>query len=194
MNPGISAVTPAQQLAQEYLSSSLPRRWNHVQGVAAAAASVSAHLPSTVRDTVVAAAWLHDIGYAPRARRSGFHPLDGAATAASAGFPDLVVALIAHHTGAAMEAQVRGISDLLAPYPPPPPGLLDLLTYADLTTSPDGIPTDGPSRIREILTRYRPDDPVHRAVTLSTPALLATVNRIQGTPHPGRRSGPEPAA
>jgi hypothetical protein len=34
-------------------------------------------------DDLVAAAWLHDIGYAPELAKTGFHPLDGSAALAA---------------------------------------------------------------------------------------------------------------
>lgn len=39
------------------------------------------------RDLLVAAAWLHDIGYAPELRDTGFHPLDGARHLEALGAP-----------------------------------------------------------------------------------------------------------
>jgi hypothetical protein len=54
----------AQRLAQALLQESLPRRWAHVQGVAARAHSLAAVLGADA-DLLEAAAWLHDIGYAP---------------------------------------------------------------------------------------------------------------------------------
>ncbi|ETB45481.1 phosphohydrolase, partial [Mycobacterium avium 10-5560] len=61
---------------------------------------------------LVAAAWLHDIGYAPSVRRTGFHPLDGAEFVRSAGFGKLVASLVAFHTGAHVEASERGLQGL----------------------------------------------------------------------------------
>jgi hypothetical protein len=53
-------------------------------------------------------AYLHDIGYAPRLVRTGFHPLDGAEWLASMGEIRLAN-LVAHHTGALHEAGERGL-------------------------------------------------------------------------------------
>jgi hypothetical protein len=50
------------------------RRWRHTQGVAARAREAAAVLPLADRDVLEAAAWLHDVGYAPALVRSGFHP------------------------------------------------------------------------------------------------------------------------
>src|ERR1700722_16654637 len=69
----------AEHLAQSLLQQSLPRRWAHVQGVAARARSLVPVLDADA-DLMEAAAWLHDIGYAPRPcrdgpARPGRHPL-----------------------------------------------------------------------------------------------------------------------
>ena len=57
----------AEQLARALLHEPLPRRWAHVQGVAAQARGLAPVL-GTDADLLQAAAWLHDIGYAPRPR------------------------------------------------------------------------------------------------------------------------------
>lgn len=158
----------------------LTRRLAHVQGVASRAAEVVAALAVPEAAEVVAAAWLHDVGYAPDVAVTGFHPVDGARLAAALGFSPLAVSLIAHHTGAAVEARERGLTDALSEFPVPPEELLDVVTFADLTTSPTGEPIDAADRIAEILGRYSADDPVHRAVTASAPSLLATVARVNG--------------
>ncbi|MGW0560049.1 HD domain-containing protein [Streptomyces sp. NPDC003016] len=67
----------AAELAESLLPP-LGNRWLHTQAVAARAVEASKALPESERDLLVAAAWLHDIGYAPGLRDTGFHPLDGA--------------------------------------------------------------------------------------------------------------------
>src|SRR5690349_15476819 len=52
------------QLARELLKEPLPRRWAHVQGVANRALGLASVLGADA-DLLEAAAWLHDIGYAP---------------------------------------------------------------------------------------------------------------------------------
>ena len=69
-----------------------------------AAARIAARLAPDRAGELVAAAWLHDIGYAPGLAVSGFHPADGARFVRSQGFPELVVSLVAFHTGAVIEA------------------------------------------------------------------------------------------
>ena len=62
----------AQQLARALLQEPLPRRWAHVQGVAARARSLAPVLGADA-DLLEAAAWLHDIGYAPGLAVTGLH-------------------------------------------------------------------------------------------------------------------------
>ena len=151
-----------------------PRRWCF-----GAAELIAAGLASADAEAVVAAAWLHDVDYAPSVRRStGFHPVDGAAFVRAEGFPAVVASLVAYHTAAVFEARERGLSDALAEFPEPPELLLDVLTCADMTTGPDGSRLRSEDRVSEILSRYPEDDPVHRAIERAAPTLLAAVARV----------------
>jgi putative nucleotidyltransferase with HDIG domain len=170
-------VLRARVIAEERLGSLAPR-WAHVRGVAAAAGLMAAGFATIDALAVVAAAWLHDVGYAPSVRSTSFHPVDGAAFVRAAGFPSVVVSLVAYHTGAAFEAQERGLSDALTEFAEPPELLLDVLTCADMTTGPDGSRVRAEDRVNEILSRYSEDDPVHRAIERSAPTLLAAVARV----------------
>jgi hypothetical protein len=129
-------------------------------------------------DCLVAAAWVHDVGYAPSVRGTGFHPLDGGRFLRDRGFPDLVASLVAFHSGAAIEAQVRGVEGLSA-FDAPAREVLDALTFCDLTTGPDGASVSAAARLDEVLQRYAPDDPVHQAIDLSRDGLLSAVGRVQ---------------
>lgn len=60
----MSLVHWAESTARNNLERALPRRWTHVQAVAALARQVSLDLDEDA-DTLVSAAWLHDVGYAP---------------------------------------------------------------------------------------------------------------------------------
>src|SRR3954453_21180358 len=62
----------AQLLARRHLAEALPRRWQHVQAVARAASEISKVVGDDDASVLVAAAWLHDIGYAPHIAASGF--------------------------------------------------------------------------------------------------------------------------
>ena len=107
---------------------------------------------------LVAAGWLHDIGYSPAVAETGFHPLDGARHLRHLGAPDILCRLVAHHTSALVEARLRGLDQVLLDEFPTPtsPQLLDALTYADLTTSPTGAQITVNDRLAEILHRYPP--------------------------------------
>jgi hypothetical protein len=155
-----------------------PGRLAHVRGVVTAAQQFGRHFDAETADCLVAAAWLHDIGYAPSVRRTGFHPLDGAAFVRSAGFGELVASLVAFHTGAHVEASERGLQGL-SEFSDPPSDVLDALTFCDLTTGPDGSPVSADDRLSDVLTRYAPEDPVHRAVDAGREELLAAVQRVR---------------
>ena len=172
------ALPPRAAALSERLLAPLGPRWRHVEGVARRAGTLSGLASTEDRVAVVAAAWLHDVGYAPTVAVTGLHPLDGARYLRNEGWPELVVCLVAHHTGAEVEAEERGLTQELAEFDRPPEPLLDLVTTADLTTSPDGDEVNAAQRLAEILRRYPPDDPVHRAVTRSTPSLLAAADRV----------------
>jgi putative nucleotidyltransferase with HDIG domain len=162
------------------LLSPLGNRWAHVQAVAAQGQKVALALPEADRETLVVACWLHDIGYAPDAKTTGFHPLDGARYLAEMGCDERIVSLVAYHSGAVYEAEERGLASALAGFAvPSDPVLLDALTYSDMTTGPAGQPMTFEGRIAEILSRYGPDDLVHRAITRSQFSLGDAVTRTE---------------
>src|SRR5271165_2123711 len=169
-------VNKARGAAQTRLVA-LPLRLAHIHGVAAAADSLRGHFDVAAGNCLVAAAWLHDIGYAPSLRLTGFHPVDGAIFARREGFDELVVSLVAFHSGAPAEARVRGISALSA-FSEPPQRVLDALTFCDLTTGTDGSAVAPHDRLEDVLQRYEPDDAVHRAVHSGRDDLLAAVERV----------------
>jgi predicted hydrolase (HD superfamily) len=167
-------VTNAKVLAKKMLAA-LPVRLAHVAGVARAAAT---QLAIVEIDELIAAAWLHDIGYARSIAFTGFHPLDGARYLQAVGYPDLVVSLVAFHSAATVEAEERGMLNELLEFALPPVDLLDALTFADMTTARDGSATSIDNRLIEVFERYRPGDAVFRAVTRSEPSLRDSVGRV----------------
>ena len=76
----------AQQLARALLQEPLPRRWAHVQGVAARARGLAPVLGADA-DLLEAAAWLHDIGYAPGLTVTGLHHSTAPGTCATPSTP-----------------------------------------------------------------------------------------------------------
>ena len=119
----------AEPLARALLQEPLPRRWAHSQGVAARARSLAPVLGADA-DLLEAAAWLHDIGYAPGLTLTGLHQLDGAQHLRDAQHADaLLCRLVAHHSCAIIEAGERGLADVLSlEFEPAPYALFSVLT------------------------------------------------------------------
>jgi putative nucleotidyltransferase with HDIG domain len=173
----------AWQVARSELAEPLPRRWAHSQGVARAAMEFAAQLGRD-GDLLVAAAILHDVGYAPRLAETGFHPLDGARFLRDAhSADDRLARLVANHTFALLEADERGLrAELESEFPIlDDPLFVDALTFCDMTTTPDGTRTPAPDRIAEIVNRYGPDTLVGRFIERATPEILAAVGRAEQT-------------
>ncbi len=105
-------IEDAAKLAETLLAEELPRRWRHVRSVARRARWVALNL--SLPDDLVTAAWLHDIGYASELVATGFHPLDGARYLKRLGVNGQVVSLVAYHSCAQIEAEVRGLGTELA--------------------------------------------------------------------------------
>jgi len=170
----------SEHLAQALLRDPLPRRWAHIQGVAARARSLAPVLGADA-DLLEAAAWLHDIGYAPDLVVTGLHPLDGARYLRDTHHADTMLCrLVAHHSCAILEADERGLADALSlEFEPAPDELSSVLTYCDMTTSPDGelVPVD--RRLAEIQQRYGPGHLVSRTMQRATPMIQRAVEQAQ---------------
>jgi hypothetical protein len=169
----------AEVLARNLLAGSLPRRWAHSQGVATTARTL-APLLRGAEDVVTAAAWLHDVGYAPGLHMTGFHPLDGARYLRDIHQADpMLCRLVAHHSCAINEAAERGLAaDLVGEFQPAPHSLTDALIYCDMVTSPDGHRVTVERRLDEIRVRYGPGSVVSRALARSAPELTSAVSRV----------------
>ncbi|MET9230000.1 three-helix bundle dimerization domain-containing protein [Lentzea sp. NPDC003310] len=167
----------ARNTARRLLATELPRRWAHTAGVARRAEHVARVLPEKDRELLVAAAWVHDIGYAAELADTGLHPLDGARYLRRAGVPDRICGLVAHHSGAAAVASLIGLADELGEFPDQRGRLRDALWYCDMSTGPDGQPTTVQGRLAEIRQRRGPEDPVVRALAINGDERLAAVRR-----------------
>ncbi|GGR80339.1 MULTISPECIES: HD domain-containing protein [Streptomyces] len=171
----------ATRVAESELSAVLPRRWAHTRGVAQRATEARRLLGKN-GDLLVAAATLHDVGYAPRLAITGFHPLDGARFLRDEhGADERLVRLVANHSFARLEAEERGLRDELASEFPllEEPLLVDALVYCDMTTTPDGGRTSARERIAEIISRYGADSVVGRFIRRAAPEILVSVRRIE---------------
>lgn len=120
------------------LLGSMADRWRHTVGVAARAAELVTTVAEVDRELLVAAAWLHDIGYARPVADTGFHPLDGARYLDRLGWPRRIAALVAHHSGAHVPAEVLGVREQLDAYPREQEPVADALAHADQTLDRHG--------------------------------------------------------
>ncbi len=169
----------ARRLAKRLLRKPMLERWQHTQGVAARAAEVAITVPEADRPLLVAAAWLHDVGYSPAIRRTGFHPLDGALYLRRSGWDPRLVALVAHHSGARFVPVERGFAAMMAEFEFEDSPVSDALTYADQTVGPGGRRMTVAYRIAEAIARHGPDSPNARARVDRVPYLLAVAARVE---------------
>jgi hypothetical protein len=162
----------------ERLLSPLGRRWVHSRSVAGQAEVVSAAVAPPEADVLVAAAYLHDVGYAPSLARAGFHPLDGARWLAELGHVRLA-GLVAHHRGSKHEAAVRGLSAELAQFPDEHSLVAAALAYCDLTTGPAGELMTPDERLTDVETRHGAESPVAVGLRRAWPELMEAVAVVE---------------
>lgn len=189
--PGL--VSWASELARNLLEA-VENRWTHTRAVAERAQSVGADMSSADRELLVAAAYLHDIGYAPALQSTGFHPLDGANHLSSLGHERLAN-LVANHSAARVEAERRGLGALMDQYPDNDPQLTAALTYCDMTISGDGRVVTVDERLSDVGDRHGKDGAVFEAVQAA--ALIAHKfedSSVQSHGLPIKRGGPKAPA
>jgi HD domain len=161
----------------ERLLSPLGDRWKHVRAVGECARGVGAILDREDRCYLVAAAYLHDIGYAPDLQRTGLHQLDGARYLRSLG-AERLARLVAHHSEARFEIRLRGLGEELTSYKREESWVSDALTYCDLTTGPTGLPLTFEDRVAEVEQRYG-DGEIVDALRQATPYLVGAIERTK---------------
>jgi putative nucleotidyltransferase with HDIG domain len=171
-------VGQAKALAAKLLAS-LPDRWRHTIAVAGRAEELTDAVDPGDREILRAAAWLHDVGYAPRIAVTGFHPLDGARFLDSQGWPPRLCALVAHHSGARFVARMLDLGDQLRTYPDERSPVTDALVYADQTVGVRGEPLPIEERMADMLHRHGPDSPNAAAHQVRAPYLLAAAHRVE---------------
>lgn len=125
-------------------------------------------------DVLVAAAYLHDVGYAQAIAGAAFHPLDGARWLAGLG-RDRLASLVAHHTGSKHEAALRGLSAELTEFPEERSIVAAALAYCDLTTGPDGELLTPDERLADIEARHGSESPVVEGLRRAWPDLMEQV-------------------
>jgi len=176
---GASVIAEARALAKKLLRKGLPERWLHTQGVASRAAELASTVPAGDRSMLIAAAWLHDIGYATVLQDTGFHPLDGGLYLRAHGWDDRLARLVAHHSGARFVPVQRGFASLMADFDFEDGPVSDALTYSDQTVGPHGRRMTVQYRIAEAIVRHGPDSPNAPARVDRIPYLLAVADRVE---------------
>jgi len=171
-------VAEAHDLAEDLLHD-LPERWAHTAGVARRAAELAAAIGDDDAELLVAAAWLHDIGYAERLTDTGFHPLDGGRHLLRHGWPRRLTALVAHHSGACYVAEARGLTSEMSQFPREESPLAEALTYADQTVGPHGRRMGVRDRIADMLARHGKDSPNAVVHHVRGPYLLDVARRVE---------------
>jgi len=168
----------AEETARDRLAEALPRRWSHVKAVARRAGQLSNALGED-GELLHAAAWLHDVGYAPALATTGFHPLDGARYLVTADVPKQVVGLVAMHSSAAAEAELFGVADQLAEFSDERTLTRDLLWWCDMTIGPDGQCMSFAERMDDVRARYGPDHYVTQALDRGMAERVGAVERAE---------------
>ncbi|WP_081902569.1 HD domain-containing protein [Lentzea aerocolonigenes] len=166
-------------VASAQLALVLPKRWAHVQGVSVRAEQSARLFDTDDREMLLAAALLHDIGYAPGVAHTGFHPYDGARYLKSIKASERLCALVAHHSCAYVEAELRGLSAELAGWRDEQTPVRDALWWADMTTTPEGKVTNVHDRIEEIQKRYGAENIVTLFIRQAKAEIVASVERTE---------------
>ena len=92
-----------------------------------------------------------------------------------------IVNLVAHHSCAHIEAELRGLRSILDEEFPRDESLPhDELCFCDMTTSPDGELVAIDERLAEIRSRYGEGSIVHNFVDLAEPEIRAIAERVTG--------------
>ena len=167
----------AEKHARDLLSP-LGDRWRHAQAVARAARELSQQLNLDDREALIASAYLHDVGYSEELVDFGFHPLDGARHLLVLDQVRLA-GLVAHHTGARHEAELRGLQDELADFEDEQTIVSAALAYSDLTTGPDGEVVSPEHRLRDVESRYGEDSLVAAGLVAAWPKLMEAVTKVE---------------
>ena len=172
-------VAAARSLALSTLAGH-DRRPEHSAAVASVAVRARHAVAPRDRDLLVAAAWLHDIGYAAGDSGTGFHPVDGAEMLTGLGWPSRLSALVAHHSEARFTARAAGLGAALDRYPRERGPVPDALAYADMSAAPDGRHITLHDRLADIRRRHASDTPaLAQARAAREPHLVLAVARTE---------------
>lgn len=111
---------------------------------------------------------------------TGFHSLDGGRWLRLKRVDERIAALVAHHSCAWLEAEERGLGDVLSTeFPREESAVADALCCSDMTTGPDGQDFEVLERLAEIRSRYGPGHLVTRFIMKAEPEMVAAVRRTE---------------
>lgn len=156
----------------------LGNRWKHTQGVVKQAQKIEKLLKQEERDLLLAAAYVHDIGYAPSLRKTGYHSIDGAYYLRDHR-QERLASLVAHHFEAYTVVQQLDLIADLENFPREYSIIADALDYCDLTSDSAGNIVTFQERLDDILRRHPDAHPITYATYEAIPALRKTYERIQ---------------
>lgn len=168
------SITKAAHMATAFIAGIEPRM-THIRSAAAKAGGLAPRFfpDRDEQALVVAAVWLHDIGYSPALAQTGFHPLDGARWLVGQG-QDELASLVAYHSDALEQAAGLGLLKALHEIPPIPNSLhQQFVDGIDGTTGPCGEAFTVDERIAEVAQRYGVEHRVTQAMMQARPRLLA---------------------
>ncbi len=160
------------------LLSPLGRRWRHAQTVVDTARQLTIGLTPEDADVLLAAAYLHDVGYAPELAITGFHPLDGGRHLRVLEHERLA-GLVAHHTQGRREARLRGFQEALVEFDDEDSLVSAALAYCDLTTGPRGERMTPGQRLLDVEARYGDNSPVTNGLRAAWPDLMHSVGQVE---------------
>ena len=164
----------------ESLLPPLGDRWLHVQGVVRAARQLAPLFNDIDASYLIAAAYVHDIGYVPQLAIIGFHPFDGANYVLAETSDIRLASLVAHHSGARFEGILRGVGDTMwNKYDIEHSLVADALDYCDMTTNSRGVQVTMRQRGADIRKRYPKDSIVVQGFALASPHLRAAMARTR---------------
>ena len=167
----------AQELSRHVLATN-PERMRHSSWVAARAVALAGAVEDGDVTLLIAAAWLHDIGYSQALRQTGFHPLDGALFLKSRDWDPRLCGLVAHHSGSRFIATATGLDSVMDEFSHVEDAVSDALTIADQTVGPNGQLLTLDERMRDMLERHGPDSPHARAHPQREAYLRAAQQRV----------------
>ena len=168
------SITEAKAIAVGLLNGLEPRL-THVCSAGEKAKRLAPRLfpDKAEQELVVAAVWLHDIGYSAALVQTEFHPLDGARYLLSQGQAELA-SLVAYHSDAREQATGLGLLAELQTIPPTTHPLHQLFVDGmDGTTGPHGETFTVDERIAEVAERYGADHRVTQAMMQARTRLVS---------------------